>query len=72
MLPFTKASTSVFLIAVYATIFTGVLVSNSTPKIPKDTLGLDLNEAYYDLYQVLHLSHQFHKPNPDSHKVGFL
>jgi len=52
MLQFTKGSTSVLLIVVYAAVFTGVLVSNSTPKIPKDTLGLDLNEAYYDLHQV--------------------
>lgn len=61
MLQFTKGSTSVLLIAVYAAVFTGVLVSNSTPKIPKDTLGLDLNEAYYDLHQVLHLSRWFHR-----------
>jgi hypothetical protein len=37
---------------VYAAVFTGVLVyENSTPKIPKDTLGLDLNEVYYDLHK---------------------
>jgi len=55
MLQFTETSTSKFMIAVYAAVFTGVLVSNSTPKIPNDTLGLDLNEAYYDLHQVLYL-----------------
>ena len=52
---FTKSPMSVFMIAVYAAVFAGVLVSNSTPKIPNDTLGLDLNEAYYDLHQVLYL-----------------
>jgi hypothetical protein len=47
------------LIAVYAAVFMGVLVSNSTPKIPRDTLGLDLNEAYYDLHKVIHYCASF-------------
>ncbi|KIM36870.1 hypothetical protein M413DRAFT_448810 [Hebeloma cylindrosporum] len=59
MLRFTQASTSAFLIAVYAAVFTVVLVSNSTPKIPGDTLGLDLSEAYYDLHQIATRPHPF-------------
>ena len=56
MLRFTQTSTTLLLVAVYTVVFTGVLLSNSTSKIPEDKLGLDLNEAYYDLHQVRYLS----------------
>ena len=53
VLAFKTVPTTVALVVVYAAIFISVLLPDQLPSIPKDTRGLDLDQAYLDLHQVL-------------------
>ena len=52
-LAFKTIPTTIVLVVVYAVIFVSVLLTDQLPSIPKDTRGLDLDQAYLDLHQVL-------------------
>lgn len=54
---FKPASATILVVLVYTAIFFGVLVTDDVQPIPKDTLGLDLEQGYKDLHQVsLHIN----------------
>lgn len=44
--------TTILLFIIYATVFVGVIVTDPVQHIPKDTQGLDLEQAYIDLLEV--------------------
>lgn len=52
---FNTIPTTVLLVLVYAAIFSTVLVTDNLPAVPRDTRGLDLDQAWSDLHQVSHL-----------------
>lgn len=51
---FNTVPTTVLLVLVYAAIFSTVLVTDNLPPLPRDTRGLDLNQAWWDLHQASH------------------
>ena len=52
VLCFRSIPTTVLLVLVYATVFTTVLVTDELPDVPKNQDGLNISQAYADLYQV--------------------
>lgn len=52
---FNTVPTTVLLVLVYAAIFSTVLVTDNLPPVPRDTRGLDLDQAWWDLHHVGHL-----------------
>lgn len=51
---FSTVPTTVLLVLVYAAIFSTVLVTDNLPPVPRDTRGLDLDRAWWDLHRVSH------------------
>ena len=49
---FNTIPTTILLVLVYVAVFTTVLVTDNLPAVPKDTRGLDLDQAWWDLHQV--------------------
>lgn len=49
---FKAVSTTALLVLVYTVIFTLVIVTDELPDVPKNTRGLDLDQANADLHQV--------------------
>lgn len=54
LLGFRATSVSIITLVLYGSVFTAVLVTDQTPGIPKNLLGLSLDEAYDDLHRVSH------------------
>jgi hypothetical protein len=52
VLGFNAIPTTILLVLIYAAIFSTVLVTDNLPSVPKDTRGLDLDQAWLDLHQV--------------------
>lgn len=52
ILAFNTVPTTVLLILIYAAIFSTVLVTDNLPQVPRDTRGLDLDRAWWDLHRV--------------------
>lgn len=52
VLGFRSIPTTVLLVLVYAAVFTTVLVTDELPDVPKNQGGLNISQAYADLYQV--------------------
>ena len=52
VLGFRTVPTTVLLTLIYAAIFSTVLITDELPDVPKDTGGLNLDQAYADLHQV--------------------
>ena len=53
---FNTIPTTVLLVFVYAAIFSAVLVTDKLPRVPGDTRGLDLDQAWSDLHQASNFS----------------
>ena len=51
---FSTLPTTVLLILTYAAVFSSVLITDNLPPVPKDTRGLDLDRAWWDLHRVSH------------------
>lgn len=59
VLGFRSIPTTVLLVLVYVAVFTTVLVTDELPDVPKNQGGLNISQAYADLYQVsINLFHQ--------------
>ncbi|KAG8220440.1 hypothetical protein J3R82DRAFT_3134 [Butyriboletus roseoflavus] len=56
---FSTVPTTVLLVLVYAAIFSTVLVTDNLPPVPRDTRGLDLDQAWWDLHRVSARPHPF-------------
>ncbi|KAF8552963.1 hypothetical protein OG21DRAFT_1442723 [Imleria badia] len=56
---FNTIPTTVLLVLVYAAIFSTVLVTDNLPSVPRNTRGLDLDQAWSDLHQVSARPHPF-------------
>ncbi|KIJ15630.1 hypothetical protein PAXINDRAFT_176502 [Paxillus involutus ATCC 200175] len=59
VLGFNAIPTTILLVLIYAAIFSTVLVTDNLPSVPKDTRGLDLDQAWLDLHQVSARPHPF-------------
>ncbi|KAH7883336.1 hypothetical protein F5I97DRAFT_1904225 [Phlebopus sp. FC_14] len=59
ILAFRTIPTTVLVVLIYVAIFTSVLVTDELPAIPKNTRGLDVDQAYLDLHQVSARPHPF-------------
>ncbi|KIJ66081.1 hypothetical protein HYDPIDRAFT_110222 [Hydnomerulius pinastri MD-312] len=59
VLAFNTIPTTVLLVLIYGAIFSTVLVTDELPGVPKNTRGLDLDQAFLDLHQVSARPHPF-------------
>ncbi|KAG9312220.1 hypothetical protein JVU11DRAFT_7519 [Chiua virens] len=56
---FNPIPTTILLVLIYAAIFSTVIVTDNLPSVPRNTRGLDLDQAWWDLHQVSARPHSF-------------
>lgn len=66
---FNTIPTTVLLVLVYAVILSTVLITDNLPSVPKDTRGLNLDQAWWDLHRASH-PYKFIPSNVDLSSQG--